>query len=117
MTIRLSKPMQRTLKSAPDYWSKLSIHTPSVDALQKRGLVEMRNQPGETGVLTGYQWRISETGREVDGRGPEPTFDVDVWNFEGDVIDHARGITADEVDEIRERYSDDPVDVVVEECD
>lgn len=47
----------------------------------------------------------------------DPTrYNVDVWNHEGDVIDHERSVTADEVDDIRERYAGDPVDVIATEC-
>lgn len=43
-------------------------------------------------------------------------FDVDVWNFEGDVVRWFRRVTADEVDSIREEYADNPtVEVVVTE--
>lgn len=46
----------------------------------------------------------------------EPLFNVDIWNHEGDVVKHFREITADEVDEIRDQYEDEPwLDVVVEE--
>ena len=43
-------------------------------------------------------------------------FNVDVWNTEGDVVKHFRDVSADEVDNIREQYADDPwLTVVVEE--
>ena len=46
----------------------------------------------------------------------EPMFNVDVWNTEGDVVKHFRDVSADEVDNIREQYADDPwLTVVVEE--
>jgi hypothetical protein len=39
--------------------------------------------------------------------GYDPTrFDVDVWNYDGDVVHHERGVTADRVEQIREEYCD-----------
>jgi hypothetical protein len=57
------------------------------------------------------------------GRKPKPTyvegeplFNVDIWTNQGDVVKHFREVTADEVDDIRDRYEDEPwLDVVVEE--
>lgn len=47
----------------------------------------------------------------------EPLYNVDIWNNQGDVVRHFREITADEVDEIRDQYEDEPwLDVVVEEA-
>lgn len=40
-------------------------------------------------------------------------FDVDIWNHEGDVIRAFRDVTADEVDDIREQYKDEPLLSVV----
>lgn len=46
----------------------------------------------------------------------EPLFNVDIWNNQGDVVKHYRDVTAEEVDEIRDQYEDEPwLDVVVEE--
>lgn len=46
----------------------------------------------------------------------EPLFNVDIWNNQGDVVKHYREVTADEVDDIRDQYEDEPwLDVVVEE--
>lgn len=45
-----------------------------------------------------------------------PKYNVDIWNHEGDVVKHFREVTADELDEIREQYEDEPLDVVAEEC-
>lgn len=46
----------------------------------------------------------------------EPLFNVDIWNNHGDVVKHFREVTADEVDDIRDQYEDEPwLDVVVEE--
>ncbi|WLA80326.1 hypothetical protein [Bradyrhizobium elkanii] len=46
----------------------------------------------------------------------EPLYNVDIWNHEGDVVKHFRDLTADEVDEIRDQYEDEPwLSVVVEE--
>lgn len=46
----------------------------------------------------------------------EPLYTVDIWNNQGDVVKHYRDLTADEVDEIRDQYEDEPwLDVVVEE--
>jgi hypothetical protein len=47
----------------------------------------------------------------------EPLFNVDIWNNQGDVVKHFREVTADEVDDIRDQYEDEPwLDVVVEEA-
>lgn len=47
----------------------------------------------------------------------EPRYHVSVWNHEGDVVEVLWDATADEVDDIREKYADDPMhDVVAEEC-
>ena len=45
----------------------------------------------------------------------DPTrYDVDVWNHDGDVIRWFRQVTAEDVDDIRKEYEDNPtVDVVV----
>lgn len=44
----------------------------------------------------------------------EPLFNVDIWNNQGDVVKHFREVTADEVDDIRDQYEDEPwLDVVV----
>lgn len=50
-------------------------------------------------------------------RDYDPTrFDVDVWNHEGDVVRWFRSVTADEVEDIRKEYDDDPsLSVVAEE--
>jgi hypothetical protein len=46
----------------------------------------------------------------------EPLFNVDVWNNEGDVVKHYRDQTAEEVDQIRDQYEDEPwLTVVAEE--
>lgn len=46
----------------------------------------------------------------------EPCYEVAVWNHEGDVVEVLWSATADELDEIREKYADDPLhDVVAEE--
>jgi hypothetical protein len=67
--------MQRALKSAPDFWCNV-VPVPTVDALKKRGLIELRNNPGDNGLMAGFQWRISATGREIDGRDPISTFEA-----------------------------------------
>lgn len=47
----------------------------------------------------------------------EPLFNVDIWNSQGDVVKHYRDQTADEVDDIRDQYEDEPwLDVVVEDA-
>lgn len=47
----------------------------------------------------------------------EQTYDVDCWNPEGDIVAHHRGVTWEEVEEIRSRYEDEPwITVVVEEA-
>lgn len=46
----------------------------------------------------------------------EPLYNVDIWNNQGDVVRHYREITADEVEDIKDQYEDEPwLDVVVEE--
>jgi hypothetical protein len=41
--------------------------------------------------------------------GYDPSrFNVDVWNSEGDVVDWCRGITAEALEDIREKYADEP---------
>lgn len=47
----------------------------------------------------------------------DPTrYRVDVWDMEGDVIDHLESATADEVEAMRERYADEPgLSVVADE--
>jgi hypothetical protein len=46
----------------------------------------------------------------------EPLYNVDIWNQEGDVVKHFRELTAEEVDEIRDQYEDQPwLTVVAEE--
>lgn len=69
----LTEPMRRELRRAPDDWQKLHSDGPSIDALRKRGLIELRDQPGEAGPMAGFQWRITDTGRIIDNRddGPE----------------------------------------------
>lgn len=69
MTIRLSGAMQRSLKWAPDDWRSMPP-TRSLDALKRRGLIEVRNTPGETGIMAGFQYRISDSGKIVAGRCP-----------------------------------------------
>lgn len=55
-------------------------------------------------------------GRRKPQTESEPLYDVDVWNTEGDVVKHFREISADEVDQIRENYADEPwLTVVAEE--
>ena len=114
MTISLSAAMQRTLKAAPDYWLNLTHDGPSVEALRKRKLVELRTRPGESGTMAGFQWRITEAGCEIDGRRPE-RFEITVWDHEGNVVKKVGEANHDEVDEVRERYSDDPLKTVVVE--
>jgi hypothetical protein len=47
----------------------------------------------------------------------EPLYNVDIWNHQGDVVKHFREVTAEEVDDIRDQYDDEPwLDVVVEEA-
>lgn len=41
------------------------------------------------------------------GYDPE-RFDVDIWNHEGDVIRWFRKVNADEVEDIRKEYADNP---------
>lgn len=116
MTISLSAPMQSALKSAPDEWRSCSP-TPTITALEKRGLVEIRTTPGHKGLMAGFQYRITESGREVDGREPEQKFNVDVWdNFNGDVVKSYFDVTADDLDDIREQYADEPLEVVATEA-
>jgi hypothetical protein len=114
MTITLSDAMQRKLKSAPDYWANLTNDSPSVEALRKRGLVELRTRPGESGMMAGFQWRITEAGCEIDGRR-QARFEVTVWDHEGNIVKKAWDANHDEVDEVREQYSDDLLKTIVVE--
>ncbi len=107
MSIRLSAAMQLSLKGAPDHWQKVSP-SPTVIALRDRGLVDLRDTPGEKGIMRGTQWRINDTGREVDGRGAAPTYDVTVWGDEGDIVKKLWDATQDEVDEVYEQFEDEP---------
>jgi hypothetical protein len=108
VSIRLSNAMQLALKGAPDHWRGVSP-SPTVIALRDRGLVELRNTPGEKGIMAGTQWRITETGRELDGRGPAPTFDVTVWDdVEGDIVKKLWDATQEEVDAVYEQFEDEP---------
>lgn len=113
MTLKLSNAMQQLLKAAPDYWTSISP-TPTVTALEKRGLVELRTRPGERGFMAGYQWRITETGCDIDGRRPK-RFEVTVWDHKGDIVKKEWEATADVVDEIERLYADDPLKTVVVE--
>jgi hypothetical protein len=113
MTITLSDAMQRKLKTAPDGWQNLISDGPTVDALRKRGLVELRNRPGETGIMAGFQWRITEAGCEIDGRSPL-RFEVTVWDdLEGNILKKLWEATPDEAHELREQYADTPYVTVV----
>lgn len=61
----------------------------------------------QTGVL-----RMPEPKKERSAQ----LYNVDIWNTEGDVVKHFREISADEVDEVRDRYVDEPwLTVVAEE--
>ena len=112
MTISLTTLMQQKLKSAPDHWSNLTNDGPTVEALRKRGLVELRTRPGESGSMAGFQWRITEAGCEIDGRS-WLRFEITVWDHEGDVIKKVWDGDLDDVDRIRDQYSDDPLKTVV----
>ena len=47
---------------------------------------------------------------------PEPRYHVAVWNHEGDVVEVLWDASPDELDEMYEKYADDPMhDVVAEE--
>jgi hypothetical protein len=107
VTIRLSNAMQMMLKVAPDHWSRISPG-PTVVALETRGLVDLRDTPGETGLMRGTQWRINDSGRAVDGRGPAPTYDVTVWGEEGEIVKKLWDASQDEVDEVYEQFEDEP---------
>jgi hypothetical protein len=106
-TIRLSNAMQLMLKVAPDHWQRIAPG-PTVFALWRRDLVEFRDAPGETGIMRGTQWRITETGREVDGRGRAPTYDVTVWSTGGDIVKKLWDASQDEVDEVYAQFEDEP---------
>jgi hypothetical protein len=44
------------------------------------------------------------------------SYNVDIWNDQGDSVIHLREVTAAEVDDIRDQYEDEPwINVVVEE--
>ncbi|QPF87012.1 hypothetical protein IC762_12230 [Bradyrhizobium genosp. L] len=45
-----------------------------------------------------------------------PLYRVYIWNNQGDVVAHFRGLTTEQVDEIKGRYEDETwLDVVLEE--
>lgn len=68
MTIRLSDGMRIALKGAPEDWRKI-IPGPTVEALETRGLVEVRSDPSDKNpTMGGFQWRITEVGKVMDGR-------------------------------------------------
>lgn len=68
----LSKVMQDMLRQAPNDWQRVSPG-PTVCALEKRGLVILRDDPDKSeGIMRGFQWRITATGRVMDARD---TFD------------------------------------------
>jgi hypothetical protein len=68
----LSKAMQEVLRRAPKDWQRV-IPGPTIQALEKRGLVIVRDTPSETGLMASFQWRITATGRVMDGRCPIET--------------------------------------------
>ena len=50
--------MIKLLERAPDDWHRVQAQCfPTVEALQKRGLVEMRPLPGDNALLCAWQWR------------------------------------------------------------
>lgn len=114
MTIKLTDAMYRKLKSAPNFWQNLIGDSSTVDALKKRGLVDLRDRPGERGTMAGFQWRITDAGRDVDGR-PEERFEVTVWDHEGNIVKKLWDASDDEVEEVREQYGDEPLKTVVVE--
>ena len=44
---------------------------------------------------------------------PEPSFEVTVWDHEGDVVKKLWDATYDEAEAVREQYADDPFFAVV----
>lgn len=44
----------------------------------------------------------------------EMRYEISVWNFEGDVVKKLWGASEQELDEVREQYADEPVDVVID---
>ncbi len=56
------------LKGAPEEWRNVGPG-PTIEALETRGLVEVRSDPQDTNeTMGGFQWRITETGKVIDGR-------------------------------------------------
>ena len=44
----------------------------------------------------------------------EMRYEISVWNFEGDVVKKLWDASEQELDEVREQYADEPVDVVID---
>lgn len=67
-TLLLSKAMRQCLRNAPEEWRKVSP-SPTVVALEARGLVKLRDDPADKSpLMRGYQWKITEAGGVMDGR-------------------------------------------------
>ena len=63
----LSKAMLQALRRAPNDWEIVSPG-PTIVALETRGLVLVRRRPDDDRFMCDYQWRITATGRVMDGR-------------------------------------------------
>lgn len=60
--------LSRILRTAPEEWGRV-VPYPTVEALETRGLVVVPPGPAEKEILMcGFQWRITEAGRLVDGQ-------------------------------------------------
>lgn len=68
MTVgKLSPAMARCLQAAPDDWRPVpSSWGGTPDALNRRALVQMRDAAG-SGILRGFEWRVTERGRIARG--------------------------------------------------
>lgn len=59
---------------------------------------------------------MAKKRKETFVKMPEPRYHVAVWDHEGHVAEVLFDASADEVDDLREKYADDPMyDVVAEE--
>jgi hypothetical protein len=71
MKITLTPSQAATLKRAPNEWVDLPDSTVT-QALRLHGLIEIRSAPGERTIHRGYQWKITLTGFQLDGRKFQP---------------------------------------------
>lgn len=58
-------------------------------------------------------WDVPRGYYDPDPPEDEETFEVEVWNHEGDIVRKVWEATYDEAEAIREEYSDEPLLTVV----